>query len=173
MGDDHCRVNTIDEISVHEVLANLLDFRTRWIKGTAICASPSSTATFRVEAWSLEGRWTSENATTGATTSYTAATQLMMRGESEVFRPPYPILPADESVSLAFPLALPIWGRTRDDFMPVSAERVNDEAVMLLRHRTDQQIFGSLVVNLARGHATRLLTPMSSVQLVDLVGHQV
>ena len=172
-GVDHCGVRSIDEVPVHEVLANLLDFRTRWIKGTAICTSAESTTSYHVEAWPLEGRWTTENATSGVTTSYSAATQLMKRAGAEVSRPSYPLLPTHESVSLAFPLSLPVWGRTRDDFMPVSAERFEDEAVVLLRHRTDPHIFGSLVVNLARGHAIRLLTPMSSLQLSDLVGHQV
>lgn len=146
-------MRSIDEVPVHEVLANLLDFRTRWIKGTANCTTADSTASYHVEAWPLEGRWTTEHATTGVTTSYTAVTQLMRRDGAEVARPSYPLLPTHESVSLAFPLSLPIWGRTRDDFMPVSAERLDDEAVVLLRHRTDPQIFGSLVVNLARGHA--------------------
>lgn len=149
-------------------MANLLDFRTRWIKGTAICTSATA-ASYHVEAWPLEGRWTTENATTGVTTSYSAVTQRMIQAGAEVTRPPYPLLPTHESVSLAFPLSLPIWGRTRDGFTPVSAERFEDEAVVLLRHRTDPQILGSLVVNLARGHAIRLLTPMSSLQLIDLL----
>ena len=166
-------MSAIDEVPVHEVLANLLDFRTRWIKGTAICTIGDYTASFHVEAWPLEGRWTTTSEATGVTISYAAVTQIMSRAGEEVVRPSYPLLPTDESVSLAFPLSLPIWGRTRDDFKPVSAERVGDEAVVTLRHRTDPQIVGSLVVNLARGHAIRLMSPMSSVQLTDLVGHQV
>ncbi|ELT44041.1 hypothetical protein ACJJV6_17175 [Arthrobacter nitrophenolicus] len=56
-------------------------------------------------------------------------------------------------------LSLPIWGRQRDEYHPVAVEQHKRETILILRHREDNGIFGSLVVDRDTGVATRLVTP--------------
>ncbi|MCT9868712.1 hypothetical protein [Paenarthrobacter aurescens] len=70
-----------------------------------------------------------------------------------------------ESVKLAFPLALPIWGRPMDEYHPVSCEVNGPDTTLLLRHRQDATIFGSFTFDSESGIAKALITPTSFLKL--------
>lgn len=69
-----------------------------------------------------------------------------------------------EPVKLAFPLSLPIWGRHRDEYHPISVEDQDNDTVFLLRHQKDKSVFGSFTFDRETGRAKRLVTP---TQLLD------
>lgn len=73
-----------------------------------------------------------------------------------------------ESVRLAFPSSLPVWGRTHDDYSPVGAEKSDGEVIILLRHRTDLTLFASVVIDRSRSIATAMTTPSDALRLVDI-----
>ncbi|WP_309105327.1 hypothetical protein [Arthrobacter sp.] len=64
-----------------------------------------------------------------------------------------------ESVKLAFPLSLRIWGRERDQYHPISVEDHDNDTVLILRHQKDKSIFGSFTFDRETGRAKRLVTP--------------
>lgn len=69
---------------------------------------------------------------------------------------------------LAFPLALPIWGRRNDTFKSVDVKKTGDEAVVLLRHQSDHRMYGSLTVDLKRGLSVQLTLPWETRQYVNI-----
>lgn len=76
-----------------------------------------------------------------------------------------------EPVKLAFPLSLPIWGRHRDDYHPISVEDQDNDTVLMLRHQKDKGIFGSFTFDRETGRAKRLVTPTQLLhQDVKLLG---
>jgi hypothetical protein len=64
-----------------------------------------------------------------------------------------------EPVKLAFPLSLPIWGRPRDEYHPISVEDQDNDTVLMLRHQKDKSMFGSFTFDRETGRAKRLVTP--------------
>jgi hypothetical protein len=79
-----------------------------------------------------------------------------------------------ESVKLAFPLSLPIWGRRRDEYHPIAVEGQDDDTVLMLRHQADRSIFASFTFDRETGRAKRLVTPtqllQQAVKLLDSSG---
>ncbi|MFJ4171648.1 hypothetical protein ACIPY3_19255 [Paenarthrobacter sp. NPDC089714] len=70
-----------------------------------------------------------------------------------------------ESVQLAFPLSLPIWGRHMDQYHPVAAEDRGTYTTLLLRHREDPTIFGSFTFETRSGVGTSLVLPTYALKL--------
>ncbi|MFF2844365.1 hypothetical protein [Paenarthrobacter sp. NPDC057981] len=64
-----------------------------------------------------------------------------------------------ESVQLAFPLSLPIWGRDMDNYHPMAMEVKGADTTLLLRHRADPTIFGSFTFETESGIAKSYFTP--------------
>lgn len=64
-----------------------------------------------------------------------------------------------ESVQLAFPLSLPIWGRSMDSYHPAAVEINGTDTTLLLRHRSDPTIFGSFTFETESGVAKSYFTP--------------
>lgn len=79
-----------------------------------------------------------------------------------------------ESVMLAFPLSLPIWGRQRDQYHPIAVEDQDNDTVLMLRHQKDKGIFGSFTFDRETGRAKRLVTPTQllhqDVKVIDSGG---
>jgi hypothetical protein len=69
-----------------------------------------------------------------------------------------------EPVKLGFPLSLPIWGRHRDEYHPISVEDQDNDVVLMLRHQKDKGIFGSFTFDRESGRAKRLVTPTQLLQ---------
>ena len=105
-------------------------------------------------------RWSSASLKTGRTQSFDPQTLTLHDGE-EARHLSLDRIPGSfaEQVQLAFPLSLPIWGRQRDEYHPVAVEQHKRQTILILRHREDNGIFGSLVVDRDTGVATRLVTP--------------
>lgn len=150
-------------LPVIDVLAAMLDFRKRWVRGLATTSDIDSSTAYRFEAFPVEGKWQAEELDTGYQSSYDATTQIYRRDDVEVTRSSYPLFPVHPAVSLLFPLELPVWGRSRDDWKPASAEQLGQNAVILFTHRSDSVIKAALDVDLRRGHAVRWTSPMGSV----------
>jgi len=104
--------------------------------------------------------WSSTHLTSGRTESFDPAT-LSLNTDGSVLRLTPDRIPCTfpDQVKLAFPLSLPIWGRPRDEYHPVSVEDHEEGAVLLLRHSKDPGLFGSLTFDRASGRARRLATP--------------
>jgi hypothetical protein len=155
--------------SVADALLALLAVDRAWVKGTALCLkvdSPSSRYEF--EAWPRRGKWKTRSLETGERRSYDAGTQLMRIDEDETPRASYPFFPVHDSVKLLFPLELPIWGRSRDDYRPVSADTDGERTILICRHKHDAAVIGTLTIDARHGHATDWISPMNSIRYLDL-----
>lgn len=104
--------------------------------------------------------WSSRSLRTGRTESFDPQSLSLQNGEDSMQlsldRIPHSF---PDSVKLAFPLSLPIWGRRRDEYHPVSVEEQDNDIVLLLRHQKDKSIFGSFTFDRESGRAMRLVTP--------------
>lgn len=110
--------------------------------------------------------WSSTNLRTGRKRSFDPQTMSLQDGE-DTRRLSLDRIPRsfDDSVKLAFPSSLSIWGRQNDDYHPVSVEELGDDTVLLLRHTGDRAIFGSYTFDRGSGKATRLVTPTQVLRL--------
>jgi hypothetical protein len=116
--------------------------------------------------------WSSRSLRTGRVQSFDPQSLALQDGEDlihlSVDRIPHSF---PEPVKLAFPHSLPIWGRRRDDYHPISAEEQGNDIVLMLRHQKDKSIFGSFTFDRESGRAKRLVTPTQllhqEVKLLD------
>ncbi|WP_166880128.1 hypothetical protein [Salinibacterium sp. ZJ450] len=155
--------------SVADALLALLDNKRAWVKGTALCmGTDQATSRYEFEVWPRRGAWSTRNIETDELRSYDASAQTLRTGEIDTFAATYPIFPAHESVKLLFPLELPIWGRTRDDYRPVSADAEKDRLILICRHKHDAAVIGTLTVDTLHGHATDWISPLTTVRYTDL-----
>lgn len=133
-----------------------------------------------IEQWAIDVTpgtlsWTSRSLRTGRIQSFDPRTMSLHDGEESMHlsldRIPHSF---PEPVQLAFPLSLPIWGRHRDEYHPISVEEQDNAIVLVLRHRKDKGIFGSYTFERESGRAKRLITPtqllQQEVRLPDSVG---
>lgn len=104
--------------------------------------------------------WSSTHLISGRTESFDPAT-LSLIADGNAFRLTPDRIPGTfpDQVKLAFPLSLPIWGRPRDQYHPVSVEDHDEGSVLLLRNSKDPGLFGSLTFDRTSGRAKRLATP--------------
>lgn len=151
-------------IPVIDVLSILLDRTERPIQGIATYTLVDSASRFKFQAEPILGTWECVDLSNGHEVGYDATTEVLKTGDTEDRRPTFPTFPTHPAVSLLFPLELPVWGRSHDEWIPVSAKSdENETAVVLFNHRHDRAIYGSLEVDLQRRHATRWISPTSSV----------
>lgn len=123
-----------------------------------------------VEQWAIVAvpgtfHWSAKSLRTGRMQSFDPDTLSLRDGEDSrelsLHRIPHSF---PEAVKLAFPLSLPIWGRNRDEYHPISAEQQDTDIVLILRHQKDQAIFGSYTFDRESGRAKRLVTPTQVLQ---------
>lgn len=100
-----------------------------------------------IEQWAIDVTpgtlsWTSRSLRTGRIQSFDPRTMSLHDGEESMQlsldRIPHSF---PEPVQLAFPLSLPIWGRHRDEYHPISVEEQDNATVLVLRHRKDKGIY--------------------------------
>lgn len=72
------------------------------------------------------------------------------------------------AVRLAFPPALPIWGRRHDGYRMVDADERDEQLVVQLAGRDDDTLSGSLAIDSTRGLAMRLDVPALSLEYRDV-----
>lgn len=104
--------------------------------------------------------WSSEDLSSGVTHSFDPETMKRRTGTEElatfVQQIPFSF---HESVKLAFPLSLAIWGRRSDTYVPIAVEETDERSTLLLRHQQDRALFGSASFDPKSGRMMRLALP--------------
>lgn len=90
---------------------------------------------------------------------YDDATRTLMSAGQAVHRETNSLVMGPVPVRLAFPMDLPIWGRTRDQFRMVGAMRHGDQIEVSIRGKEDRELSGSLRVDLSRRLVTYIDAP--------------
>ncbi|HEY0260357.1 MAG TPA: hypothetical protein VGC18_10950 [Lacisediminihabitans sp.] len=148
-----------------EFMSLLLDWKTRpAFTAVSQIQSDAGVSEFDVEIDPRAERWYSRHRNSDAWARCDGALSAQFSNTGEL----PPGSPPALSVRLGFPTSLPIWGRRNDYFRPVGAEEANGEGVMLLRHPIDLSIFGSVTLDLDRGIAVRLTSPVHVWRLEDI-----
>jgi len=115
------------------------------------------------------GAWRTRDIQTGRSLRYSPETHLIYVNDEEDGQPASDgQRPQHQSVRMAFPLSLDIWGRRSDSFRPVDVERSGGEAILLLRHRTEPAIYGSARLDTSRGLLTAVQSPLYSWAFQDV-----
>ncbi|MFC7848644.1 hypothetical protein ACFUTU_09230 [Arthrobacter sp. NPDC057388] len=109
--------------------------------------------------------WSSKSLSTGRIQSFDPQTLSLHDGQESISlsldRIPRTF---PDAVKLGFPLSLPIWGRDRDEYHPISVEHQDNDVVLILRHQKDRALFGSYTFDGESRRAKRLVTPTQVLQ---------
>ena len=120
--------------------------------------------TFEMHAEPMHSSYSLVNTTSGIEESYDDASRTIVTDGMQVERMPNALLTEPLPARLAFPMALPIWGRRHDLYRMTGAEREGDLATVVLEDRTDHALSGTLTVDLDRSLAVKIDAPTLGIE---------
>lgn len=148
--------------SLMDAVAILSDWRlVQTFRCEALLTDPSSGVIqrFDVHAEPNHLSYSVTETATGKQWTYDDATRTAEIDGHVMHQQPYHLLTEPLPVRLAFPVALPVWGRGHDTYRMIDAHEDGDEIIVGLRGRTDRALSGTLAIDVVRGLATRIDTP--------------